>query len=269
MQREGHAMGVAPRAVRNITLAVLAVFSLAACATVKPQAPIRSASTAGAPRGTMKPYQVRGVWYTPREQPNYNEVGMASWYGGQHQGRQTASGEVFDMRTLTGAHKTLPLPSIVEVKNLENGRTVRLRVNDRGPFSEGRIIDVSRAAAEELGFIGQGQAKVRVRYVGPAGPSGRDVGYRTASAPEPARSAPSSRSGPWRVQAGSFSERDNAERLVEQLAGAGDARIEKVERDGERFYRVVLGSFAEERDAQALLERVAAIAPGARVMRPS
>lgn len=148
--------------MKRIALAMTACGLLAACASA-PEPPPQTAST-----GTMRPYQVRGVWYTPRYDPDYEEVGMASWYGPQHQGNRTADGEVFDMNAPTAAHKTLPLPSLVEVKNLDNGRKVVVRVNDRGPFVEGRIIDLSRAAAEELGMIRQGVARVRVRYLGPA-----------------------------------------------------------------------------------------------------
>lgn len=119
--------------------------------------------------GTWKPYQVNGRWYTPHEQPDYNEVGLASWYGGHHQGRPTANGERFDKNAITAAHKTLPLPSVVEVTNLDNGKRIRVRVNDRGPFVDGRIIDLSQEAAKRLGFEGKGLAKVRVRYVGRAG----------------------------------------------------------------------------------------------------
>lgn len=148
--------------MRGALFAVLtACAALAACAGT-PEPPASTVS------GTMKPYKVRGVWYTPRHDPDYNEVGMASWYGGQHHGRKTATGETFDMRRPSAAHKTLPLPSIVEVKNLENGRKIRVRVNDRGPFVDGRIIDLSREAAEQLGMLEQGLAKVRVRYLGPA-----------------------------------------------------------------------------------------------------
>jgi rare lipoprotein A len=119
-------------------------------------------------RGTMKPYKVGNRWYYPKEQPRYDETGLASWYGGQHHGRSTADGEVFDQHAVSAAHKTLPLPSIVEVTNLENGKTLRVRVNDRGPFVDGRIIDLSKEAAQRLGFLAKGVTRVRVRYIGPA-----------------------------------------------------------------------------------------------------
>ena len=116
-------------------------------------------------QGTYKvgnPYQVAGVWYYPKEDPNYDEKGIASWYGSKFHGRSTANGETYDMNSLTAAHKTLPLPTMVRVTNLENGRALVLRVNDRGPFVHGRIIDVSRRAAQLLGFIRDGTARVRV-----------------------------------------------------------------------------------------------------------
>ena len=114
------------------------------------------------------PYVIRGVRYVPRNDPHYNRVGLASWYGAQFHGRETANGEVFDAGRISAAHKTLPLPSFVRITNLTNGRTVIARVNDRGPFVTGRIIDVSRAAAARLGFLREGTARVRVTYVGPA-----------------------------------------------------------------------------------------------------
>lgn len=113
------------------------------------------------------PYQIRGVWYYPKEDFKYNRTGIASWYGHPFHGRTSASGERYDMEAMTAAHKTLPMPSLVEVTNLENGRRAVLRINDRGPFVSGRIIDVSRGAARKLGFKGNGIAKVRVRVLEP------------------------------------------------------------------------------------------------------
>lgn len=135
--------------------------------------------------GTMRPYTIRGRTYRPSEQPGYDETGQASWYGQYHHGRSTSTGERFDMNALTAAHKTLPLPSMVEVTNPTNGRRVLLRVNDRGPFVDNRIIDLSRGAAEALGLVNQGVGEVRVRYAGRAPRSGggmrlADVGSRAA-----------------------------------------------------------------------------------------
>ena len=114
------------------------------------------------------PYRVGNRVYVPRHEPDYSKSGIASWYGDAFHGRLTANGEVYDMNRLSAAHPTLPLPSFVEVVNLETGRRLVLRVNDRGPFKPGRIIDVSQRAAAELGFLRQGTARVHVRYLGPA-----------------------------------------------------------------------------------------------------
>ncbi|HMK68070.1 MAG TPA: septal ring lytic transglycosylase RlpA family protein [Stellaceae bacterium] len=144
-------------------LAILLLAVLVAC-NPSPQ----TTRAPGAGTGTYKvgkPYQVDGIWYYPHEDLSYDETGIASWYGEAFHGRYTANGEVFDLNGLTAAHHTLPLPSIVQVTNLENGRSLTLRVNDRGPFARGRIIDVSRQAAKLLGFEQQGTAKVRVRVL--------------------------------------------------------------------------------------------------------
>lgn len=115
-----------------------------------------------------KTYEVAGVRFTPKEQPNYDKTGVASWYGPQFHRRMTSNGEWFDMNELTAAHATLPLPSYAKVTNLANGRNVIVRINDRGPFVGTRIIDMSRKSAEVLGFKPQGKAQVRVQYIGPA-----------------------------------------------------------------------------------------------------
>lgn len=111
------------------------------------------------------PYKVLGRWYYPKEDYNYKEEGVASWYGPDFHAKKTANGEKYDMHALTAAHKTLPLPSIVRVTNLENGRSLVVRVNDRGPYARNRIIDVSKKVAQLLGFLEQGTAKVRVEVL--------------------------------------------------------------------------------------------------------
>jgi rare lipoprotein A len=120
------------------------------------------------------PYKVKGKTYRPKEDPNYAKVGLASWYGRAFHGRKTANGEIYDMGELTAAHPTLPLPSYVRVTNLANDRSVVVRVNDRGPFKKGRIIDVSATAAEMLDFKRAGTTKVKVEYVGRGRMDGRD-----------------------------------------------------------------------------------------------
>ncbi len=112
-----------------------------------------------------KPYKIKGVWYYPQVDYDYRESGIASWYGTQFHGKNTANGEVYDMNTLTAAHRTLPLPSFVRVTNLQNGRSLILRVNDRGPFAHSRIIDVSRRGAQLLGFQRQGTTRVLVEVL--------------------------------------------------------------------------------------------------------
>jgi rare lipoprotein A len=145
--------------------------ALGACAGL-----LTLAACAGGPAGApepyraanLRPYDVGGRHYTPRVVGRYDVQGVASWYAYPDGTRRTASGEVFDGRLLTAAHKTLPLPCLVEVTNLQNGRRVTVRVNDRGPFVEGRLIDLSPAAAERLGFKGAGLTQVRIRFLGPA-----------------------------------------------------------------------------------------------------
>jgi rare lipoprotein A len=141
---------------------------LAACGSHPPAAPSAYAppSAVAHSQGNYKigrPYQIAGTWYYPKEDWSYDETGIASWYGEQFHGRYTADGEIFDLNSMTAAHRTLPMPVVVRVTNLDNGRSIKLRVNDRGPYARGRIIDVSRRAAQMLGFEGQGTARVRVQ----------------------------------------------------------------------------------------------------------
>jgi rare lipoprotein A len=144
----------------------------------------------GLPRGggTYKvgdPYQIDGRWYVPREEPGYDRIGIASWYGPDFHGRKTANGEIYNMDALTAAHPTLPLPSYAYVTNLANGRTLLVRVNDRGPYANGRIVDLSRASGDVLGLRGAGLGEVRVRYAGPAPLDGDDRRERRFLAGQP------------------------------------------------------------------------------------
>jgi rare lipoprotein A len=127
--------------------------------------------TPGVPNPVYKvgqPYQVGGVWYYPQEQPDYDATGIASWYGIDYQGKPTADGEVFDRNAISGAHPTLPMPVNVRVTNLENGRAIVVRINDRGPYVNGRILDLSEHAADLLGYREMGLARVRVSFLGRA-----------------------------------------------------------------------------------------------------
>jgi rare lipoprotein A len=161
----GRGPGRAPLVSSILALTLVAVAAVIANVRTGPSVAVYPRYKIGAP------YQINGVWYRPAENFGYQEAGIASFYGGETRGvdfhgRLTANGEIYDMNALTAAHPTLPLPTLVNVTNLENGRSIVLRVNDRGPFVHGRIIDVSRRAARELGFERQGTASVRVEVLG-------------------------------------------------------------------------------------------------------
>jgi rare lipoprotein A len=150
-------------------LCVLAVLALVGC-TETELVIDQTKTVEEAPEGPVtykigNPYQIDGVWYYPKVDYTYDQTGIASWYGPGFDGKATANGETYDQNALTAAHNTLPLPTIVRVTNLENGRAIELRINDRGPFAHGRIIDVSRRAAQLLGFETTGTARVRVEVL--------------------------------------------------------------------------------------------------------
>lgn len=165
---------------RILALTTLALAGLAGCAETtlvnhasksigKSSDPVQMGSaTRGGIYKVGNPYQINGVWYYPKEDPNYDETGIGSWYGEQFHGKRTANGEVFDMNEVSAAHPTLPMPSLVRVTNMENGRSIVVRMNDRGPYANNRIIDLSRRSAQLLGFERQGTARVRVQYLGQA-----------------------------------------------------------------------------------------------------
>lgn len=273
------------RRFQPLLLAVLLALFVAACSSRPPSLPqVPADPSRTAPHGTYKlgtPYQINGVWYYPEYDPNYESVGVASWYGQQFHGRQTANGEIFDMRQISAAHPTLPMPSLVEVTNLENGRSMQLRVNDRGPFHDNRLIDLSQAAARELGFEGQGLARVRVRFVSllpangtppVAGTSTRPTTVAAAAptpAPAPARAtaapppaAPRTATAATAdacaadshfVQVAAFSEPANARRLASELTRLG--RVEVVNAAGPPS-RVRLGPYGSRQDAFGKLARV-------------
>lgn len=144
---------------RSCLICVSLLFVLSGCAAVQKDDLSKGVYKVG------NPYSVQGVKYFPKVEYDYDEMGIASWYGPGFDGKRTANGERFYQNELTAAHKTLPMPSIVRVTNLENGKSVIARVNDRGPFSKGRLIDVSSKAADLLGFKGRGTAKVRVQVL--------------------------------------------------------------------------------------------------------
>jgi len=190
----------------------------------------------------------RAVLTTPSVPPvtGMEEVGMASWYGAPHHGRRTASGEVFDMHQLTAAHKTLPFGTRLLVTNRDTSQSAEVRVNDRGPFVGGRILDVSYAAARLLGAVGPGLIPVRVRVL-----------------PLPARS--STGDGPYSVQIGSFTTRARAEALRDSVNGA---TIAETAVGGETVYRVRIGAYADRAQATAAARDLATRGYQALVVEP-
>jgi len=252
---------------------------LAACASVGAPVPDRGVRAAtGRPvetavvrdpapivSGTMRPYQIRGRWYRPAEDAGYNQVGLASWYGDQFNGRPTATGERFDMHAMTAAHKTLPLPSMVEVTNMANGRTAVLRVNDRGPFVDDRIIDLSRGAAEDLGLLSRGVGEVRVRYLGPAPRLGGERLQQASTtparpAPRPVEQASLSEPSRFWVQAGAFADPLAARLSAESLGGG--ASVAPADVEGRRLYRVMVGPWTDANAAEQA--RLSVVARGVR-----
>ena len=257
----------------------------------------------GGRRHVGKPYVVAGRTFYPTRHPKRVQVGVASWYGPKFHRRKTSNGEWFDMNYLSAAHPTMPLPSYVKVTNLENGRTVVVRVNDRGPFVGTRIIDLSHAAAKRLGYLNKGKARVRVEYLGDA-PLGDDrrllarlnrlshqPAYRIAAAlkgrpvavarvpMDKAMTPPVEVAGlaaaPRRtvaapgyfVQVATFADPANAEALRRRLAVHGPVRTETVQIDGARYIRVRMGPFASRDDAVLAQARAAeAGLPGARIV---
>ena len=245
--------------------ALLSLALLAACAG-KPEPRVASAP-AGVKIG--KPYQIAGRWYHPADDRGYDETGIASWYGPGFHARSTANGEPYDQDGMTAAHKTLPMPSFVEVTNLENDRQLVLRVNDRGPFVGDRIIDLSRRSAQLLGVDRKGTAKVRVRRVYP---SERDIARLGLgrSAPAPIQPAPvlvASASKPQPspvsapaiatlfVQVAALSDRGRAATLAADLQSIAPPNIESTPAG---IHRVRLGPFADAAAAAKVLEAVQA-----------
>lgn len=171
----------------------------------------------------------------------YEETGLASWYGNPYHGRRTASGEVYDMTQMTAAHRTLPFGSWLIVENLNNERTVEVRINDRGPFVEARILDLSYAAARIVGATGSGVIPVRLRVI--AGPA-------RLAAP---------RDRVFTIQVGAFSAQERAVALQRELGGAGaDASVQAAEVGGRTIYRVRVGRFASRAEAEDHTRRLTA-----------
>jgi rare lipoprotein A len=213
-------------------------------------------------QGNRSPYTVLGKNYRVMDSSaGYRERGIASWYGTKFNGRATSSGELYDICKFSAAHKTLPLPSYVRVTNLANGRSVVVRVNDRGPFHAGRVMDLSYAAAVRLGVDRTGTASVELVALdgdgdeAPAPP--RSGGIQARSPPPLPPSLPAVGEAGSIVQVGSFGEQGNAHRLAERLRDAGfdGVGIDAIERDGRPMWRVRLGPVAA-RSLAAIIERL-------------
>jgi len=286
---------------------VACLIILCSCSETQYAAHLAKQVTGGTPpqtQGTFKvgnPYTVGGQRYFPQEKYEHEETGIASWYGPGFDGRRTASGERFDSSELTAAHKTLQMPSLIRVTNLDNGRSVVLRVNDRGPFSRGRVLDVSAKGAELLGFKNRGTAKVKIQVLGEESrrlaalaKSGQTTkGYEVAmnqpgntpaaslqtasfdqAAAVPGHVAADGRFLPdpvvtnvpvtptnIYVQAGSFTREDNALSLSQRLSSAGPSRVYLTNVNGQAFYRVRLGPYRRVEEADSALAR--AVSAGA------
>lgn len=281
-------------------IVVLFSLLLTACAGDKGDS-VASANKIGSGTGgnykVGKPYQIDNVWYYPQEDYSYDETGVASWYGRGFHGQRTANGEQYNKDELTAAHRTLPMPSLARVTNLDNGKSLVVRVNDRGPFARGRIIDVSQRTASLLGFEGQGTAKVRVQVLAdesraiadamrqygsssslPKVVAAKPIGVDSQQlAPPPGFSQstsvdltvasvkpvqkvhqlPLTGATSLYVQAGSFSQESNALAAQQRLAKVGRTSISDITVNGTKFWRVRLGPVRDVPAAEVMLRKVA------------
>ena len=253
------------RRFTNLVLAVTAIALLAGCAGDKPRVDEEAdgPSTTGlkpedvadaVPRaeararyGNHSPYEVFGrKYHVLASSKGYRERGTASWYGSKFHGRRTSSGEPYDMHLATAAHRSLPLPTYAEVTNLDNGRKVIVKINDRGPFKDSRIIDLSYGAALRLGMISTGTARVEVRAI--------DVesGERYAAAQAPPAAPAASEAGTW-LQAGAYGRREGAEELAGQLRRA-DLQPVSIH-DGGSLFRVWLGPYSSATEVESVIRK--------------
>jgi rare lipoprotein A len=230
-----------------------------------------------------KPYQIAGKWFTPREQPGYDKTGVASWYGEAFHRRRTSNGEYFDMNALTAAHPTLPLPSYARVTNVETGKTIVVRINDRGPFVGTRIIDLSKRSADTLGFKGRGKAKVRVQWIGKApiddigarhlammnkkngkgasqdtlvADAGDDENLYQQATVEVPKSRKKRRNEEQIIQVGSYASLDDAEAARTALSAIGPVQVYEWQTAQGPLFKVQLGPFRSEIGAGDALEAV-------------
>ena len=229
------------------------------------------------------PYKIDGKWYTPAANLNYNQVGVASWYGPGFHNKKTANGETYNMNALTAAHTTLPMPSYVRVTNLENNRSLLLKINDRGPFVDDRLIDVSRRGAQLLGFEKRGTTRVRVEAV--EGPNAQ-VNVVRSEVPPPIQKQEVGRvdisslevieplqilvepsqvisstilpkdSGNTYIQVGAYSKIGSASRVMTAVSHLGDIGMESIQLNGRKIYRVRIGPLKSSDFASSTLAKI-------------
>jgi len=225
------------RLTPRLSVIAALIFFICGCVTSTPPPPAR-------PAGHPKPYKVFGKWYQPLpDSKGFRQRGIASWYGKDFHGKKTSNGEIYNMYALTAAHKTLPLGTFVRVHNLENNRRVEVRVNDRGPFVRGRIIDLSYTAAQKIGIVGPGTARVEVTALAtPAGSGATPRSYKPVDL----------NTGNFTFQIGAFVSRANAQRLTAKLSEQyRNAHIAVYDRGDQIFYRVRVGEFRTLKQAEA------------------
>ena len=226
--------------VKRILPLFISVILLSACASKKTSTPLYPDVSKPDTRPWQRPYTVNGQRYEPLENHNgFVQTGVASWYGRDFHGKNTSNGERYDMYAMTAAHKTLPLGVYVRVRNMDNGRETVVRINDRGPFVKGRIIDLSYAAAKQIGVDVIGTAPVRIEA----------LGYREAGSDQYA-AVGNYDAGDYTVQVGSFKEYSNAQRLSEEMKRRyGFSEIHTTNVNGDTFYRVYAGKYTSLDDA--------------------
>ncbi len=203
------------------------------------------------PPPTSRPYKIKGKYYRPLQSARgFSQKGIASWYGKKFHGRRTANGEIYNMHKISAAHKTLPMGTWVKVLNLDNGKKLTVRINDRGPFVRGRIIDLSYKAAQHLGVARPGMAKVKIVALGKASkPS--DSSRTTTYVPLDYWK------GNFTVQVGAFTIKNNAEKLRDKLSRKYDnAHITRFRDDTTLFYRVRIGKFDNLKNAERFRKKI-------------
>jgi len=270
LKNNTYSQGVSRLTLYGHLLLPLTFLIFAGCSSVtveRDSAPDRPVDTSSVPDavpkaeprskyGNPESYVVFGKrYYVMNDNRGFSQKGIASWYGKKFHGRRTSSGETYDMYAMTAAHKTIILPAYVEVTNLENGKKVVVKVNDRGPFHENRIIDLSYSAATKLDVVAKGTALVKIRVV--------DSGYTSGQASEkrgaPVEThSPDGSAGGFYIQVGAFSELENAENLRRKLNAIGNSlvKISQAIVDNRSLYRVRIGPLSDIEYADRIIQQL-------------